>query len=138
MKEHAVEEPREPILWILLLLVSFASVSALLFTPALPELTQKLNITSSQAQFTVTIFLIGYSIGNLPYGPLSNRFGRKFALYIGLAIALVGAILTALVDVFQVYWLLILGRFLLALGSSAGITVAFTMVGDVYQRKTLA
>ncbi len=137
-KERTVDRSREPILWILLLLVSFASISAVLFTPALPELTQKLHITPSQAQFTITIFLVGYSIGNLPYGPLSNRYGRKFTLYIGIVVALISAILTVLVDTFQVFWLLILGRFLLALGSCAGFTVAFTMVGDIYPKKVLA
>jgi MFS family permease len=138
MRDRVVKAQKEPSLWILLLLVSFASVSAVLFTPALPELSAKLNITSSEAQFTITIFLLGYSIGNLPYGPLSNRFGRKRALYAGIGLALFGAVLTALVNVYQQFWLLILGRFLLALGSSAGITVAFTMLGDVYQEKALA
>ncbi len=138
MEGSVADKPREPSLWILLLLVSFASISAVLFTPSLPELTEKLHITPSQAQFTITIFLIGYGIGNLPYGPLSNRYGRKPAIYTGIILALVGSGLIVLVDYFQAFWLFLVGRFFLALGSSAGLTLAFTMVGDCYQKKVLA
>jgi DHA1 family bicyclomycin/chloramphenicol resistance-like MFS transporter len=126
---------REPPLFILLLLVSFASVSAVLFTPALPQIAHQLNISDTKAQLTITVFLIGYALGLLPYGPISNRFGRKPAAYLGISIAILGCLLVLLVDRFQEFWLLMLGRILMALGSSVGIKIAFTMVGDVYQHE---
>lgn len=124
---------KEPSLFILLLLASFASVSAVLFTPALPEIANFLGISSSQAEWTITIFLIGYAFGNLPWGPFSNRFGRKPAIYWGIALAILGSILVILVQWFPLFWLFLLGRFLSALGSSVGLKIAFTMIGDVYQ-----
>ncbi len=120
---------REPSLFILLLLVSFASVSAVLFTPALPEISRDLGITTSQAQLTISLFLIGFALGSLPYGPISNRYGRKTATYIGLTLAMLGSLLIALSHDYQLF---LLGRFLTALGSSVGMKIAFTMIGDVY------
>lgn len=126
---------KEPSVFILLLLVSFASVSAVLFTPALPEIARFLNVSIMQAQWTITIFIIGYAIGNLPWGPLSNRFGRKPVLYGGISLAIVGSIMIIFVEKFPYFWLFLLGRFLSALGSSVGLKIAFTMIGDTYQHE---
>ncbi len=125
---------KEPSLFILQLLVSFASVAAVLFTPALPEITQKLSISQAQAQLTVTIFLIGYALGNLPYGPLANRFGRKPMLYAGSLLTALGSLMVVFVSSSQTFWLFLIGRFLMALGSSVGMKIAFTMIGDVYDQ----
>ncbi|MBS0604942.1 MAG: MFS transporter [Verrucomicrobia bacterium] len=126
---------KEPSLFILLILVSFASLSAVLFTPALPQIALNLGISDAKAQLTVTIFLIGYAIGLLPYGPLSNRWGRKPTAYLGICIAILGCLMVLFVDRFHSFSLLIVGRLLMALGSSVGLKIAFTMVGDVYQHE---
>lgn len=116
-----------PKVFILLGVATFANFMANLFTPSLPLLGGDFNIQPSTAAFTMSIFLIGYAIGQLPYGPLANRFGRKGALNIGFIIALFGT----LVAVFATsFWALCVGRFLQAIGSSAGLKVAFTMIGD--------
>lgn len=122
----------EPQLFILLLLASFASVSAVLYTPALPEMAKSLRISDSQAQLSMTAFLIGYAIGNLPYGPFSNRYGRKPTIYVGILLAIVGTLLILLAGALQVFGVLILGRFIAGLGSSVGLKITFTMIGDVY------
>lgn len=126
---------KEPSLFILLLLVSFASISAVLFTPALPAISRLLGISNGQAQLTMSVFLIGYAIGNLPYGPLSNRYGRKPTVYIGTLLATFGSLLVVFAGKAQLFWLFIVGRFLMALGSSVGIKIAFTMIGDTYQQE---
>lgn len=121
-----------PRIIILLLLISFASFLCALFAPALPMIAEYYGISSSLAQWTMSIFLIGYTLGQLPYGPLSNRFGRKKALAMGAFIAFVGSLICYFSSEF---WELCVGRFIQALGSSAGLKVAFTMVGDVHQGK---
>lgn len=123
---------KAPSLFILLLLVSFASVSAVLFTPGLPQIAHQLNISDATSQLTITVFLIGYTFGLLPYGPLSDRFGRKPTVYLGILIAILGCILVLFVEKFHSFPLLLSGRLLTALGSSVGLKIAFTMVGDVY------
>lgn len=77
MKISHVDKPQ---FMILLFLVSFASVGAVLFTPALPSITSFFQVSVGQAQLTITSYLIGYALGQLPYGPLANRFGRKKTL----------------------------------------------------------
>jgi len=116
--------------FILLLLISFASVTGLLFTPALPSLGKDLHVSESMAQWTISIFLIGYCIAQLPYGPLSNRFGRKKAIFIGVTLAIIGSLLA--------YWaasfpMLCIARFLQALGSGVGLKVSFTMISDLHE-----
>lgn len=53
--------------YILLLLISFASVNAVLFTPGLPEIASFFNLSNDQAQLTISLFLIGYAGGQLVY-----------------------------------------------------------------------
>ena len=125
---------KEPQLFILLLLASFASVSAVLFTPALPELTKSLGVSSSQAQLSMTAFLIGYAFGSLPYGPFSNRYGRKPAIYVGILLAIIGSLLILMAGSLHSFWLLLGGRFLSALGSNVGLKITYTMIGDVYSQ----
>jgi len=124
---------KAPSLFILLLLVSFASVSAVLFTPGLPQIAHQLGISDAASQLTITVFLIGYTFGLLPYGPLSDRFGRKPTVYLGILIAILGCFLVLLVEKFHSFPLLLIGRLLTALGSCVGLKIAFTMVGDTYQ-----
>lgn len=119
-----------PQLPILFLLVSFASVGAVLFTPALPAIQAFFHVSQGEAESTMTIYLLGYALGQLLYGPLANGWGRKKALYVGLFIALVGALLAAISSLFASFALLIAARFLQALGGAAGIKISFTMIGD--------
>ncbi|AMP88440.1 MFS transporter [Legionella pneumophila] len=122
----------------LLLLISFASVNAVLFTPALPNITVFFGITEHAAQQTITSFLIGYALGQLIYGPMANRYGRKRTLYVGISLQIISSILCVLAGMFAMYSLLVLGRFLLALGSGVGLKMTFTLVNESYAPKLAA
>ncbi len=112
---------------ILLLLISFATVIGLLFTPALPQLANDFGISESHAQWLMTIFLIGYCLGQLPYGPLANRFGRKPTIYAGIALSLLGSLLCFFATSFA---FLCFARFIQSIGAAVGLQVTFTMVSD--------
>lgn len=120
---------------VLLLLISFASVNAVLFTPALPQLALFFSITTETAQQTLTVFLLGYTLGQLIYGPLANRFGRKPVLYSGVALQIVSSLLCAFSSNLHFYPLLVVGRFLLGLGSGVGLKMTFTLVNETYDAK---
>jgi DHA1 family bicyclomycin/chloramphenicol resistance-like MFS transporter len=70
-------------------------VSVNIYLPVLPHLEKVLEISRSTASLTVTVFLIGFSVTQLVWGPLSDRFGRRPVLLCGLAISVTGAVLTA-------------------------------------------
>jgi MFS family permease len=61
----------------LLLFTSYPSVCAVLITPALPLISVYFGLTSTGSQLLIAIFLVGYTFGFLPYGPLANRYGRR-------------------------------------------------------------
>jgi DHA1 family bicyclomycin/chloramphenicol resistance-like MFS transporter len=110
----------------LLLMISFASVNAVLFTPALPAIANYFTISNDLAGYTITWFLVGYAFGQLFYGPLANRFGRKPALYAGISLQIISSFICAFSGLVHVYAVLVLGRFLLALGSGVGLKMVFT------------
>src|SRR5579862_3156828 len=126
---------REPSYFTLLLMISFASVNAVLFTPALPEIANYFSISTSNVQLTVTWFLVGYALGQLIYGPIANRYGRKPALYAGIMLQILSSFLCILSGLMHEYFILILGRFLLAIGSGVGLKMTFTLVNEIYEPK---
>lgn len=119
----------------LLLMISFASVNAVLFTPALPNIASFFAISAQSTQQTIIWFLVGYAVGQLFYGPIANRFGRKSALYVGITLQILSSLLCVFAGVIHVYSLLIIGRFILALGSGVGLKITFTLVNECYQPK---
>src|SRR3990167_6774948 len=123
---------KKPHIFSLMILSAFASMGAILMMPALPDIAAHFHIHTSTAQLAVTYFLLGYAIGQLLYGPLANRFGRKYAIYIGIVIATLGSIFSIVSAPLGSFHLLVLGRFLEAVGSSAGLSVSVAMINDFY------
>ena len=119
----------------LLLLIAFASANAVLFTPALPSITEFFHVSTSAGQQTITWFLIGYAVGQLLYGPLASRFGRKWALYAGIYLQIFSSLICVFAGTVHVFGILIIGRFLLALGSGVGLKMTFTIINEYYEPK---
>ena len=107
-------------------LALLAAVTALAFSalhmvvPALPILTAAFDDTPSRVQLVVTLFLAGIAAGQLFYGPISDRFGRRPVLIAGLVLFLAGTLLCGAAWSLPV---LIVGRVLQALGACAGIVL---------------
>ncbi len=119
----------------LLMLISFASINAVLPTPALPAISRFFGITENATQQIITWFLIGYALGQLAYGPIANRFGRKPALYLGIGLQIFSSLLCVFAGTVNHYPLLTIGRFLAALGSAVGLKMTFTIVHEYYEPK---
>lgn len=68
---------------LLLSYVCIASISATIITPALPQIENTYSLNYGDVQWVVSIFLMGYVVGQLIYAPLANRFGRLNALRTG-------------------------------------------------------
>lgn len=123
---------QKPSFILLFLLISFGSVTAVLFTPALPQISAYFAVSDASAQLTITVFLIGYAVGQLIYGPLANGYGRKNALYFGIILEIVASLICALSANLHLFWLLVVARLFMALGASVGLKMTFTLVADCY------
>jgi DHA1 family bicyclomycin/chloramphenicol resistance-like MFS transporter len=132
MAQKQVQRQRSIPLYTLIILVSFASVAAVLFTPGLPQLQQQFQISTAHTQLTVSLFLLGYTIGPLIYGPLANRHGRKNMLYLGISIAFISSLFCAIAAHIGGFTPFLIARFMLAIGASAGLTLTFTIISDVF------
>ncbi len=118
------------IIFVLALLTAFGPLSIDMYLPALPEIARQFSVELSSVQLSLASFLIGLSFGQVFYGPLTDRFGRKKPLYFGLILYMLSSILCAVAaDVDS----LILFRFMQALGSCAGLVIGRAIVRDLYQ-----
>ena len=114
---------------LLLLLTVFGPISMDLYLPALPALTVELGAATSVAQLTVTACLIGLAAGQLIAGPLSDRFGRRGILLIGVVAYIATSALCAFSPTIE---LLIAARFIQGLAGGVGIVIAQAAGRDVY------
>lgn len=125
-------DTKEPHIISMMLLSAFAIMGALVMTPSLPKMSTFFGTSVGTTQLAVTVFLLGYAIGQLVYGPIANRYGRKPAFYIGILLATLGSLFSILSSPVESFSLLIFGRFLEALGASAGLVVSITVINDFY------
>lgn len=119
----------------LLATISAAGPIALnIYLPALPAVHQAFDASVPQVQLTLSVSLLAFALGQLFYGPLSDRFGRRPAVLLGIGIFCVGTLLCLAAP--TLHWL-IAGRAIQALGSSAGLIVSRAIVSDLYPRERM-
>lgn len=132
MPDHSRTAPsavRRALPTLLLLLTVFGPISMDLYLPALPALTADLGAVTSVAQLTVTACLIGLAAGQLVAGPLSDRFGRRGILVIGIALYIATSALCAISPTVE---LLIAARFVQGIAGGVGIVIAQAAGRDIY------
>ncbi|MCX7126110.1 MAG: MFS transporter [Gammaproteobacteria bacterium] len=117
---------------LLLSYICIASFSAAIITPALPQIKIMYHLSSGSVEWIISIFLIGYVIGQLIYGPIANRFGRIKALQIGLTINLIGIVICIIATTFtSSYSFLLFGRLITALGAASGLACTFMLINEL-------
>lgn len=116
---------------ILMLLVSFATVGALSISPALPAIVHDFGIPKHASQLMITLYMVGFALGNLIYAPLANRHGRKPIMILCLAISALSSfagLFSALIDSFLS---LLFFRVLMALAASGCLKISYNIASDV-------
>ena len=98
-----------------------------LYLPAFPEIASELGVAVSRMSLTVSVYFIGFAIGQIIYGPLLDRFGRQRPIYAGLAIYALATLGCMTAKSFEA---LLIFRFIAALGGSAASVGAVTLVRD--------
>jgi DHA1 family bicyclomycin/chloramphenicol resistance-like MFS transporter len=124
-----------PPLSLLVAITGLGPFTMQIIIPCLPGMAVALAVPYGTIQLALTLFLIGVATGQLVYGPLSDRFGRKPLLLGGLGMFLLGSLLAALAP--NAWWL-IAARVLQALGSCAGLVLGRAMIRDSYPRERSA
>jgi len=123
------------IIGLLCLMVVIGRMAFDVYIPALPVIQHNFLTDEHQLQLSITLFSFGFGISQLFYGPLSDRFGRRYVLFIGLMLFILGSIFAfSAHDVRQ----LIFARFVSGLGVGVGIVIARAISRDLFVGKTLA
>jgi DHA1 family bicyclomycin/chloramphenicol resistance-like MFS transporter len=124
-----------PLIVLLGALIALTPLGTDLYAPSLPVIARGFAAPASAAQFTLTTFFIGIALGQLVWGPLSDRFGRKPVLLAGLALMLVSAL--AAVPAQSIGEVAAL-RLVQGLGMSSGPVLGRTVVRDLYSHEQAA
>lgn len=117
------------VLAVLSVLLGFASISTDLFLPAIPTIAMALRATPGMIELTISSYPFGFSFGQLLWGPIGDRYGRRSPIATGLVLFIVGSAGCALSGS---AFALIGWRVIQALGACASVVLARAMVRDLH------
>lgn len=124
------------LLFLIVLLVGFFSgIASDIYIPSLPAIADDLKTNIEKVGWTLAIFMLGLSISQLIYGPISEGIGRKYPLIIGLFIVITGSSICFYASSIQT---LIFGRFVQGLGAGAGASLWRSIFRDSFEGAQLA
>ena len=123
------------VLLVLSTLLGFASISTDLYLPALPAMAAALRADAGTVELTIAGYLAGFGAGQLLWGPIGDRYGRRGPVAAGLVLFLIGSAGCA---VSASVWQMIGWRLVQAAGACSGVVLARAMVRDLYPRDRAA
>jgi DHA1 family bicyclomycin/chloramphenicol resistance-like MFS transporter len=132
---HPAQATELRVLLILSTLMSFASMSTDMYLPALPTIGRALHASAASIDLTFSSFLVGFSAGQLLWGPIADRYGRRMPVAAGLVLFVIGSAGCALSTT---VWQMMGWRVVQAVGACAGPVLARAMVRDLYGREHAA
>ena len=116
-----------PPLWLLVLLTFTGTLAMHMFVPALPDAGRDLMSNPSAMQATISLYVLGLALGQLVWGPLSDRWGRRPALLGGLALFTMASLVCMASSGLS---LLVCARFVQGFGGAAGLLLGRAIVRD--------
>lgn len=119
---------RAPPLWLLVVLTGCGTLPVHILVPAMPAAARELGVGNGTIQLAITLYLVGLATGQLIYGTLSDRFGRRPVLIAGVALYVAMGMLGALAPGIAV---LLLARVGQSLGGCAGLVLGRAIIRDV-------
>jgi len=114
---------------LLALLTGIGPLSMDMYLPSMPNIERALSASTAQVGLTISSYLIGFAVGQMIYGPVSDRYGRRPVLLVALAVFSLASAACALSTSIE---LLILARACQSLGGSGAIVLARAIVRDLY------
>ncbi|MBB1485999.1 multidrug effflux MFS transporter [Oceanospirillum sediminis] len=121
---------------LLALLMSLIALAIDAVLPAMTAIGESYQIeNSNDLQLLVGVLFAGLAIGQIIYGPLSDSYGRKPAIYLGLITFFIGSLISALAESYET---MLIGRFIQGLGTSGPKVVAVALVRDQFEGRAMA
>lgn len=127
--------PFAALILLLASLTAFGPLSIDMYLPAFPAIAENLGVPLSSVQLSLASFFVGLATGQIFYGPLTDRYGRKKPLYVGLGIYAVASVVCTFTKNVE---MLIAFRFLQALGSCSGVVISRAIVRDLFTHQETA
>jgi DHA1 family bicyclomycin/chloramphenicol resistance-like MFS transporter len=110
-------------------LSAFGPLTTDMYLPSLPEIARELDASTAQVQLTISAYLIGFAVGQIVYGPVSDRHGRRPVLLVAIMLYCAASLACALSSSID---MLIGARFLQAVGGCGGVVLTRAVVRDLY------
>lgn len=120
---------------ILTALTALGHLASAVYLPSLPAITEALHASAPAAHATLSVFLLGFAVAQLVYGPLSDQFGRRVVLFCGLAIYVLSSLFCAFAPDIET---LIAARLAQGVGACAGMVIARAIARDTYSGQSLS
>lgn len=123
--------------WVLILgtIVAIGPMSIDLYLPSLPKLQAHFGTDAGVVQYTLASYFLGLAIGQIAYGPIADRYGRRGPLLVGLALYVLASLGCAVAPSIEA---LIGARFVQAIGGCSGMVIARAMVRDRHEGPDMA
>lgn len=136
MKTQTNPPSRTEFIVLIAFMVSIVAMSTDIMLPALADIGAELSVSeANDAQFIITALFLGFGLGMLFAGPLSDSFGRRPIIFLGYAVFILGCALSAVTRTWE---LMILGRVLQGIGAAAPRVVTVALVRDGYAGRGMA
>lgn len=123
-----------PAIWLIILIVGLPQLSETVYTPSLPDIAKALATSDTYVEYTLSIYLLGFAIGTLFWGKISDKQGRKPSLLAGLFIFILGCIGCYFSSSIE---MLMLSRLIQAFGGSAGSVLGQAICRDSFHGAAL-
>ena len=114
---------------LLSLLTALGPMSMDMYLPSLPDIGRALDASTAQVQLTISSYLFGFAVGQIIYGPVSDRFGRRPVILAALVLYGIASVVCAAAQSIET---LTAVRFVQALGGAGSIVLARAVVRDLY------
>ncbi|MBP0049692.1 multidrug effflux MFS transporter [Marinobacterium sp. AK62] len=108
-------------------LTALGPLSTDAYLPAIPSIAEGLGVSIHDVELSVSLFLGGFSCGQLTGGPLSDRYGRRVAVFSGLCLFFIGALLASLADSISALWT---ARILQGFGGGLSVVNSMAIIRD--------
>ncbi len=122
----------KPSLAIITAIVGLPMLSEDIYSPSLPSIAHALKTSETWMEYTLSIYLLAFSLGTLFWGKLSDKYGRKICLLLGLLIYIVGCIGCFMSNSIE---FLLLSRFIQAFGGSTGSVLGQAICRDAFTKQ---